>query len=108
MSFVTSAQLPARALAPFPGITGRYVHLERMSLSDVARAASVVVPSHQNPHEQVSYVLSGRLEFNVGDETRVMAAGDCALIPCGAPHGCHALTDCRVLDLVCPVREDYR
>jgi quercetin dioxygenase-like cupin family protein len=106
MPFATPATLPARNV--FSGITGRYVHLDRLTCGEVELAAGAVVPSHQHPHEQVTYVISGRLEFTVGTETRVMEPGTCALIPGGTLHAGRALTACRVLDFFSPAREDYR
>ena len=43
------------------GITGRYVNLDHMTCGEVDLAAGAVVPAHQHPHEQVTYVLSGQL-----------------------------------------------
>ncbi|MBI4626204.1 MAG: cupin domain-containing protein [Verrucomicrobia bacterium] len=106
MSYSTLATLPARNL--FPGVAGRYVHEARFTIGHVALAAGAVVPIHQHPHDQISYVLEGRLEFTVGAETRVMEPGMCLIIPGGTPHGCRALTACGVLDTFTPVREDYR
>jgi len=106
MPFVKIAALSVKNI--FPGATGRYAHTDKMTLGEVDLAAGVVVPLHQRPHDQFSYVLAGRVEFTVGAETRVMEAGDCAVIPGGAKHGCRALTACRILDTFAPVREDYR
>lgn len=106
MPFCTLASLPGRTL--FPGVTGHYAHTDRFTIGDVELAAGSVVPTHQHPHEQLSYVLSGRIDFTVGGETRVMGPGDCALIPGNVPHSVRALTAARVLDTFTPVREDYR
>ncbi len=104
--FVKVADLPRRKI--FAGATGHYVHTAKMTLGEVELAAGVVVPLHQHPHDQFSYVLAGRVEFTVGTEARVMEAGTCAVIPGGVLHGCRALTPCRLLDTFAPAREDYR
>jgi quercetin dioxygenase-like cupin family protein len=107
MPFVTLASLPVKEI--FGGtIRGRYAHLERTTIGEVELSAGAVVPVHQHPHEQTTYVLSGRFEFNVGGETTVLEPGMAALIPGHTPHGAKALTACRVLDVFAPVREDYR
>jgi quercetin dioxygenase-like cupin family protein len=106
MPFVKFSALPTRSL--FPGAAGRYTHTGKMTLGEVDLVAGAVVPSHQHPHDQFSYVLSGRVEFTVGTETRVMEPGECAVIPGGTPHGCRALTACRILDTFAPARDDYR
>lgn len=92
----------------FPNVRGHYAHGERTTVGEVILAAGGVVPMHQHPHEQVSYVISGTLEFTVGSEVHTMKPGDCLLIPGGVPYGCRGVTDCRVVDIFSPVREDYR
>ena len=106
MPFATLLTLPPKQLQP--GITAHVAHLERMTLSEAELTDGAVLPTHQHPHEQCSYVLEGRLEFTVGNETKVLEPGMCALIPGGTPHSARALTACRVLDVFSPVREDYR
>jgi quercetin dioxygenase-like cupin family protein len=106
MSFATLQSVPAKS--PFPGITGHYAHLERLTFGEVDLVAGTVLPAHQHLHEQVTYVISGRFEFTVGAETRILEAGMCAVIPGHTPHSGRALTACRVLDVFAPVREDYR
>ena len=106
MPLVQISTLPARNL--FPGVSGRYAHGERTTVGEVLLAPGGVVPTHQHPHEQTSYVISGQLEFTVGTEKYLMNTGACLLIPGHAPHGCRAITDCRVIDIFNPVREDYR
>jgi quercetin dioxygenase-like cupin family protein len=106
MPFARLASLPRRTVVP--GVEGHYVHLARTTLGEVELAAGAIVPPHQHPHDQFSYVISGRVEFTVGSETSVMQAGDCALIPGGTAHGCHALEACRLVDVFAPVREEYR
>jgi len=48
------------------------------------------------------------MEFVVGDEKRTMEPGDIAIIPGGVPHGGHAITECRVIDVFAPIRADWR
>lgn len=107
MSFSTLASLPAKEI--FGGaVRGHYAHLDRLTVGEVTLAADTVVPLHAHPHEQVTYVLSGAFEFTVEGATTVLTAGMAALIPGHAVHGGRTLTECRVLDVFAPVREDYR
>ena len=107
MSFITLASLPAKEI--FGGaIRGHYAHLDRMTIGEVELAADTALPMHSHPHEQVSYVISGRFEFTVGDKSTILGPGMAALVPGGVPHGGKTLTACRVIDLFSPVREDYR
>jgi quercetin dioxygenase-like cupin family protein len=50
----------------FNGIRGRYMHGDRMTACDVLLDAETDIPIHQRPHEQLTYLLEGRMEFVVG------------------------------------------
>jgi len=39
--------------------------------------------AHKHPHEQLSWMIKGRMELRIGDQTRSMVAGDIAVIPGG-------------------------
>ena len=66
-----------------------------------------VVPLHSHDHEQVSYVTSGSLKFQVGGRDFVVRAGEAMQIPSWIEHGVEALEDCEVIDVFCPVRQDW-
>ena len=107
MSFTTLASLPAKEI--FGGaVRGHYAHVDRMTVGEVSLQAGTTIPLHSHPHEQVTYVLSGRFEFTVGRETTVLEPGMAAIIPGNVPHGGRTLTACKVIDVFAPVREDYR
>ncbi len=107
MPFVTLASQPAKEI--FGGIIrGHYAHTERLTVGEVHLKADTTVPIHQHPHEQVTYVLTGRFRFTVGEETKVIGPGDAVLIPGDTPHGGTTLTACVVVDLFSPPRDDYR
>lgn len=107
MPFSVLASLAVRHL--FGGtIRGHYAHLDQMTVGEVELDADTVVPMHDHPHEQITYVMEGQFEFTVGEETRLLAPGTAALIPGGVTHGGRTLTACRVIDVFSPVREDYR
>ena len=107
MPFATLASLPAKQL--FGGsIRGHYAHLTKLTIGEVELNAHTVVPLHQHPHEQSTYVIEGRFEFTVGEKTTVLTPGMAALIPGGVMHGGKTLTACRVIDVFSPARDDYR
>ncbi len=59
------------------GVTRRILaHDGKMMAVEVNFAAGAVGPMHNHPHEQLTYVLSGEFEFTIGEETRVVSAGD--------------------------------
>jgi quercetin dioxygenase-like cupin family protein len=105
--FVNKAQdLPEQEV--FPGILGRLVHTKLTTVADFNIAAGTELPTHHHPHEQTSTILSGKFLFVVGGEERLLEAGDVAVIPGNVPHSGKALTDCRIIDVFAPVREDYK
>ena len=62
---------------------------------------------HSHPHTQITYVVSGVFEFTVGDETKVVKAGDTMLKKDGIRHGCVCLEEGILLDIFSPMREDF-
>jgi quercetin dioxygenase-like cupin family protein len=65
------------------------------------------LPVHSHPHEQTGYLVSGRLRFTIGDETRDMAPGDSWCILGDVPHGAVILEDSVAVEVFSPVREDF-
>ena len=63
-------------------------------------------PLHSHPHEQLTYVLSGEFEFTIGDETKIVRAGDTLYKKPGVMHGCRCLTPGVLLDTFTPQRMD--
>ncbi len=63
--------------------------------------------AHRHPHEQIFVMLSGRMEFRLGDEKRTCVAGDVALIPGGVEHEAWFPEDTEVIDVFSPPREDF-
>ena len=93
---------------PVPGFRVRFVHSENMTFAywDIRQGA--LLPEHNHPHEQVANVLDGRFELTIDGETRVLESGMVAIIPPNAVHSGRAISDCRILDVFYPIREDYR
>ncbi len=87
-----------------PDIARQVVHADRMT---IARKKGSVVGRHHHEHEQVSYVLEGRLRFDFGDEEKVVGAGELMQIDSQRPHLVEALEDSVALDLFQPVRDDW-
>jgi len=92
-----------------PGFSVRFVHAEKMTLAYWDIKAGAQLPQHSHHHEQVAaQVISGEFELTLDGETKVMKAGDIAVIPSNTVHSGKAITDCQLLDVFSPVREDYQ
>ena len=93
---------------PLNDLIGRQMlNGEAMTLARITLARGAVVPSHSHANEQIATVLSGRLRFTVGDDTREVGAGESVLITGDVPHEVEALEDSVVLDVFAPRREDW-
>jgi quercetin dioxygenase-like cupin family protein len=65
-------------------------------------------PLHSHPHEQISYIASGRVIYFLGSEQQIMEPGDMVTIPPNVPHAIQTLTPAvRLVDAFSPVREDF-
>jgi len=90
------------------GFFARMVHSDQLTFSRVRSAKGSLLPEHQHPHEQITYVLSGQLEMVVNGQTQICKAGHVVVIPGNTPHSARVLADVELLDVFYPVREDYK
>lgn len=97
--------LPGQEVAP--GITRRYLTASRVTIAKFALARGSVVPAHAHENEQVSYILSGALQFHIGGQDIVVRAGGVLQIPSWVEHGVTVLEDSEALDVFSPVRQDW-
>lgn len=68
----------------------------------------VVTPAHSHPHEQVTLVMKGKVNFILGDDEKIMSAGDVLHFPSNHWHGATMLDEEVVLiDIFSPIREDF-
>ncbi len=77
-------------------------------LSQVKMEEGAVIPLHHHSHEQGGVLISGTLELQIGEETRILKPGQLYLIPSNVSHRAVAVGGpAVVLDVFSPVREDY-
>lgn len=62
---------------------------------------------HSHPHAQVTYIVSGKFEFTIGEEKRVVEAGDSMVKEGGLIHGCVCLEAGSLIDFFAPMRQDF-
>ena len=80
-------------------------------ISHVTLYKGFQVAAHSHENEQISCVLSGRLQFGLGNVGQsdyreiVVRGGEALLIPANALHSAEALEDTVVLDVFSPPSE---
>ena len=92
----------------FPGVNIVTCACEKMMMSYVELEPNSVVAEHSHPHEQVGMIIEGRATFYIGGEEKTLGKGDMYRIPGGVKHRVVAQNELvKVLDIFCPIREDY-
>jgi len=80
---------------------------EKIMLVNVRFKKGAIGAMHKHPHSQVTYVVSGSFELTVGNEKKVLNAGDGFYIPTEVLHGAVCLADGVLIDVFSPHREDF-
>lgn len=90
--------------APMALLERRRVIGEKVMISHVTLHAGCEVPVHSHENEQFTCILSGRLEFTLGDDRRrvTVRAGEVLHLPSNIPHGAFAPEETAVLDIFAP------
>ena len=91
-----------------PGITGYYAHGEKHTMGLVELTKGSIVPMHSHIHEQITFILEGQLDMNIGRNAYSLTNGMYHVIPSNVPHSAIAITDCKLIDTFSPVREEYK
>ena len=82
-------------------------HGQKTLMVEFRLQKGAVLPLHRHPHEQTGYLVSGRLDLTIGNETRQQGPGDSWCIPGDTEHRAQALEDSVAIEVFSPVREDY-
>ncbi|WP_297409164.1 cupin domain-containing protein [uncultured Alistipes sp.] len=62
---------------------------------------------HKHYHSQATYVASGKFELTIGDEKKVLGAGDGYYVAPDVLHGCVCLEEGILIDTFSPHRADF-
>ena len=107
MSFFNWDEIPSNEIAP--RVKRKIVHLKNVMLVHYEVGVGVGIPIHQHPHEQIGAILQGQCEFIIGDEKRILGAGEGYVVPSNMKHGGRGIGEetCVLLDVFSPIREDF-
>ena len=94
---------------PNPLADRRRIMGQNMTIAQVLLRKGFFVESHHHINEQIAIVMSGRIEFVVGDGedvvTYVLCAGETLHVPPDVPHSARALEDTLIIDVFSPAAE---
>ena len=91
-------------------ITRRFITTDRQMVAQFTLPKGAVVPAHRHENEQVTNVLSGVMEFTLGDDQNeivIVRANEVIVLPSNLLHSARILEDCFQLDIFSPPRADW-
>jgi quercetin dioxygenase-like cupin family protein len=80
---------------------------ENLMCVEVHFSTGAVGALHSHPHEQITYIVSGRFEFEIGGVKKILVAGDATYKQPGIEHGAVCLEEGVLLDIFTPCRKDF-
>jgi quercetin dioxygenase-like cupin family protein len=108
MTTLLVASAAADSFSPEPGLLRRIMaHNPNLMLVEHVMQAGWAGARHSHPHDQLVYVLRGRIRVSAGNDVFEAAAGDSFVVNGGVEHQAWALEASVVLDVFTPTRDDY-
>jgi len=80
---------------------------EKLMLVKVQFEKDAVGTLHHHHHSQITHVESGIFEVEIGEEKKILTAGDAFYIPPDMIHGAVCLEAGVLIDIFSPMREDF-
>ena len=80
---------------------------EQMLMSKFALKKGAELPWHKHPHEQIGFLVSGRILLTMGEEACELSPGDSWAVPGDVNHKADVLEDAVAIEVFYPVRQDY-
>lgn len=90
------------------GITRQFVGYDNnIMMVKVMFEEGAIGYQHEHFHAQTTYVVSGKFEMTIGNETKILQAGDGFYTEPDIIHGCKCLEAGILIDVFSPIREDF-
>lgn len=83
------------------------IYLENVMVARIVLKKGAYVPAHKHVSEQITMILEGELEFEIGGEKIRVKAGENLSIPSEVEHAALAIEDTVDIDVFSPVRQDW-
>jgi quercetin dioxygenase-like cupin family protein len=81
---------------------GENLNVLHWNMSDKSEVAM-----HTHSQEQFGLVIKGGFEMIIGDEKKILSAGDAYVVPPDVPHSFVAIGDTEAIDVFSPRKEDF-
>ena len=92
-----------------PGVTRRVLATsDLMMVVEFTFDKGVEVSQHTHPHDQLGYVVSGRMRMVVDGRAAECGPGDSYHAPSNVPHSGVALDPSVLIDVFSPPREEFQ
>lgn len=92
----------------FPGLNGRLIHGQNITWAFWNVKNGSTVPLHSHIHEQIMFVVEGEFKLTIDGIEKIYEKDDYVILPPNVPHEGIALSDCKLMDVFSPAREDYK
>jgi quercetin dioxygenase-like cupin family protein len=90
------------------GVTRKVLaHHDNLMVCELHFEKGAVGALHSHEHEQCTYIVSGKFEFDIGGKKKVLSAGDSTYKQSGIVHGAVCLEAGTLIDIFTPQREDF-
>lgn len=106
MSFINLDEIAEREVVS--GFKGKFIHSENVTIVHWNITIGSELSEHNHHHEQITNIINGELELTIEGVTKVLKSGELVVVPSNVYHSGRAITDCYVIDVFYPIREDYK
>ncbi len=90
------------------GITRQFIgYDDTIMMVKVMFEKGAIGYEHQHFHVQTTYVVSGKFEVTINNETRILEAGDGFYAEPDIIHGCVCIEAGDLIDVFAPIRDDF-
>lgn len=105
-NYFMNSDIPAKEVGE--GVTRKVLaHNDNLMVCELFFQKGAIGALHSHEHEQCTYIISGKFEFNIGGKKVVLQAGDSTYKEPGIVHGAVCLEAGKLLDIFTPMRKDF-
>lgn len=90
------------------GVTRKILsYSENMMIVELEFKKGAIGALHKHEHEQIGYIIKGKLELIDEGEKTILSEGDSYYMAPGEEHGVTALEETKMVDIFTPMRKDF-